>query len=56
MLNHLSDISTKDFANIYRECSAEPYSLFANDTTLTSDNPLRFRKNLFGIYNNNDDN
>ena len=46
VLNHLSDISTKDFANIYRECSAEPYSLFVNDTTLTSDNPLRFRNLL----------
>ena len=25
-INHSSDISTKDFANIYRECTAEPYS------------------------------
>ena len=47
-INHSSDISTEDFVNIYRKCIAEPYSFFVNDTTLTSDNPLRFRKNLFG--------
>ena len=55
-INHSSDISTKDFANIYRECTAEPYSFLVNDTTLASDNPLRFRKNLFNIYNKNNDN
>ena len=38
------DISTKDFANIYRECTAEPYSFLVNDTSLASNNPLRFRK------------
>ena len=50
-INHSSDISTDDFVNIYRKCSAKPYSFFVNDTTLTSDNPynpLSFRKNLFG--------
>ena len=26
--------------------TAEPYSFLVNDTTLPSDNPLRFRKNL----------
>ena len=55
-INHSSDISTKDFTNIYRECTAEPYSFFVNDTTLASNNPLRFRKNLFNIYNKNYDN
>ena len=54
--NHSSDISTKDFTNIYRKCTVEPYSFFVNDTTLASDNPLRFRKNLFNIYNKNHDN
>ena len=29
---------------------------FVNDNTLASDNPLRFRKNLFNIYNKNHDN
>ena len=48
-INHSSDISIKDFTNIYKECTAEPYSFLVNDTTLASDNPLRFRKNLFNI-------
>ena len=55
-INHSSDISTEDFVNIYRKYTAEPYSFFVNDTTLASDNPLRFRKNLFNIYNKNHDN
>ena len=48
-VNHSSDINTKDFANIYRKCTAELYSYFVNDTTLASNDPLRFRKNLFNI-------
>ena len=48
-INHSSDISAKDFINIYRKCTAEPYSFLVNDTTLASNNPLRFRKNLFNI-------
>ena len=55
-INRSSDISTKDFTNIYRKCTVEPYSSLVNDTTLASDNPLRFRKNLFSIYNKNHDN
>ena len=54
-INHSSDISTKDFINIYREYTAEPCSFLVNDTTLASDNPLRFR-NLFLEYNKNHDN
>ena len=54
--NHSSDISTKDFINIYRKYTIESYSFLVNDTTLASDNPLRFRKNLFNIYNKNHDN
>ena len=54
-VNHSSDISTKDFINIYRECTAKPYSFLVIDTTLASDNPLRFRK-LFLEYNKNHDN
>ena len=27
-INHSSDISTEDFVNIYRKCTAEPYSFF----------------------------
>ena len=49
VLNHWSDISSKDFINIYKKCTVEPYSFLVNDATLASDNPLRFRKNLFNI-------
>ena len=45
-LNHSSDIDFKDFMNIYKKCTAEPYSFLVNDTILPSDDPLRFRKNL----------
>ena len=55
-INHSSDISTKDFDNIYREYTTEPYSFLVNDTTLSSNNPLRFRKNLFNTFNKNHDN
>ena len=48
-INHSSDINTKDFANIYRKCTSEPYSFLVNDTTLPSNNPLRFRKNIYNI-------
>ena len=47
-LNHSSDIDFKDFMNIYKNCTTEPYSFLVNDTTLPSDDPLRFRKNLLG--------
>ena len=47
--NHPSNINTKDFANIYRKYTAEPYSFLVDDTTLLSNSPLRFRKNIFDI-------
>ena len=46
-LNHSSDI--KDFIKIQKTCPAEPCSFLVNDTILASDNPLRFRKNIFSI-------
>ena len=46
-LNHSSVIDFKDFIMVYKKCTAEQYSFLVNDATLTSDNPLRFRKNLF---------
>ena len=55
-INHSPDINTKDFANIYRKYTDESYSFLVIDTMLASNNPLRFRKNLFGIYNKNHDN
>ena len=50
--NHSSDIRTKDFINIYRKCIGKPYSFLVIDTTLASDNPLRFRKILFKCNKN----
>ena len=44
--NHSSDIDFKDFMKLYKEYTNEPYSFLVNDTNLSSDNPLRFRKNL----------
>ena len=55
VINDSSDICPKDFINIYRKCTVELYSLFVNDTTLASNNLLRFRKILFK-YNKNHDN
>ena len=47
--NHSSNISNKDFIKTHKKCSAKPYSFLVDDTTLASDNPLSFRKNLFNI-------
>ena len=48
-ISHSSDISAKDFINIYKKCTAERYSFLVIDTMLASNNPLRFRKNIFNI-------
>ena len=42
-INQSSDIRTEDFINIYKKCAGKPYSFLVIDTTLTSDNPLRFK-------------
>ena len=47
--DHLSNINTKDFIKIYNKYTDEPYSFFVKDTTPSSDNLLRFRKNLYNI-------
>ena len=44
--NHSSDIEFKNFMNLCKKCTAKPYFISVNDTTLLSDNPLHFRKNL----------
>ena len=44
--NQSSDINFKDFINLYKKCSAKPYSSLVIDAALASDNTLRFRKNL----------
>ena len=46
--NHPLDIGFKDFMKIYKKCTAEKYYFLLNDTTLPSDNLLRFRKKLLG--------
>ena len=43
-INHSSDINTKDFIEIYRKCTDKPFSFLVIDTTLPSNNSLRFRK------------
>ena len=48
-LNNSPDISSKDFIKIYKKYTAEPYSFIVNHATLASDNPLRFRKNIFNM-------
>ena len=48
-ITHSSDIDTKDFIKIYKKCTDKPYSFLVNDTMLASDDPLRFRKNLYNI-------
>ena len=45
--NHSADIHWEDFMKIYRECTKEPYSFLTIDNTLSSSNPLKFRKKLF---------
>ena len=45
-LNHSSDIDFKDFMNIYKKCTAEPYSFLVNDTTLPSDDPVYSKRDL----------
>ena len=46
VLNHLSDVDFKDFIKIYKKCAVQPYSFLVNHRALSSDDPLRFRKNL----------
>ena len=42
-INHSSDIN---FMNLHKKCTAKPYPVLVNDTTIVSDNPLHFRHNL----------
>ena len=44
--NHSSDIDLRDFMNLYKKCTAEPYYFLVIDATLASDNSSRFKKNL----------
>ena len=44
--NHSSDTDFRNFMNLYKKCTAKPYSFLVIDTTFAPDSPLRFRKNL----------
>ena len=44
--NHSSDIDFKDFMKLDKAYTKEPYLFLVNNTTLLSDNPVKFRKNL----------
>ena len=46
--NHSSDIGFQDFMNLYKKCTAKPYSFLVIDITLALDNSSRFRKDLLG--------
>ena len=45
-VNYSADIDYKYFMKICSECTKEPFNFLTIDTTLPSNNPLRFRKNL----------
>ena len=44
--NHSSDNDFKDFMKLHKDYTKEPYLLLVNDITLSTENSLRFRKNL----------
>ena len=44
--NRSSDIDFKKFMKLYENYTKEPYSFLVTETTLSLDNPLKFRKNL----------
>ena len=46
LFNHASDIDFHDFMNPYKKCTEKSYSFLVIDTTLASENPLLFRKNI----------
>ena len=45
-INHSADIDYKDFLKIYRNCTKEPYSFLNINTTLSANNPMKFKKNF----------
>ena len=50
--NHSADIDYKDFVEIYRKCTKEPFNFFIIDTALPASNPLRFRRICSNLYKN----
>lgn len=47
--NHSLNIDFTDFINHYKKFNGKPYPFFMIDATLSSDNPLRFRKTILEI-------
>ena len=43
VFNHPSDIDIQDFINLYKKCTAKPYSFLVVDTIFASDYSSRFR-------------
>ena len=44
--NNLCHTDFKDFTKLYKNYTKQPHSVLVNDTNLSSDNPLMFRKGL----------
>ena len=51
-INHSADIDFKDFMEIYRECTKEPFNLLTIDTTLPASDPLDLEKICLILYKN----
>ena len=51
-INHSADTDYQYFIKIYRECTKKLYNFLTIDTKLPASDPLRFRKNLFDSYKN----
>ena len=51
-INHSADTDCEGFMKIYRECTKEPFNFLTIDTRLPTSDFLRFRKNLFDFYKN----
>ena len=45
--NHPSDIDLQNLMNLYKRSTVEPYSFLVIDTTLLSNNSLRFIERIF---------
>ena len=44
--NHSSDFSFKDFMKLCKDYAKEQFSFLVKSTTLSADNPLRFKETL----------
>ena len=51
-INHYADIDYHYFIKNYRECTKKTFNFLTIDITLPASDPLRFKKNLFDSYKN----